>query len=593
MCEVAGVIARWQRRMEAVPAATAICAAVVLAYLIACAVYRFGGAFGEFAYDGDQLQAVWHYWRYHIDGAFPPGNLNTDYAFVMHAPLVWWIFMAGLSTFVEPTTAALILNLFAFFATAFAAWWVVRGFAPDVVAATAAMLVGHSQSFHLITAGGYARTFGPLLILLFLGLWIRGRHRAVLGVLIMQAALYPSVVIPCGLAYGIRCILFAGDDRLRHTIEVSIVGVIVILFGQYQTLGAEDWWGSVVWESEARQMASWGSGGRINEAPLGNPTKMLLSQMSRVVQPIGHRIQALGRFGESNFTLVMWSWIAMLLTGGVLWNQREGDDEVSSSGRWPTQGPGVPPLIFGFFLAVLAAWIAARIMAFKLYLPYRPLNHGLPVLFFVGFPMAAWVAWSRLWRTPRRPLVRELTCAVLLVLLPVAVFYGDGLGRTKRSTFGSRPKDEPHFKFIRTLPLDATLAGNLYVMDRVPLFAYHQIYVSRIMSHPFRKGLLAEFERRIEENYKALWTADPCVILDFAEREKITHLAYTASSLKKFDKRIFAPVSNRLRGAWSKTRTQPPYLLQPAADAVLYNKADWWVVDLDKLQQSVGETCAP
>ena len=80
------------------------------AYFIKVMSLRMHGAWGPWAADGDQPQAVWHYWRYRIAGALPPGNLVTDYAFVMHAPPAWWAMMAGLSSFMDPLVAAKIAD---------------------------------------------------------------------------------------------------------------------------------------------------------------------------------------------------------------------------------------------------------------------------------------------------------------------------------------------------------------------------------------------------------------------------------------------------------------------------------------------------
>ena len=81
------------------------------AYFVGVLLLRMAGAVSEWALDGDQPQAVWHYWRYHVAGAFPAGHLLTDYAFVMHAPPAWWALMASLSTAFEPALSAKILQV--------------------------------------------------------------------------------------------------------------------------------------------------------------------------------------------------------------------------------------------------------------------------------------------------------------------------------------------------------------------------------------------------------------------------------------------------------------------------------------------------
>ena len=77
--------------------AAVIATLLALAYVAAVLPPRFRFIFDDWVADPDQRQAVWQYWRYHINGAIPPGDFLTDYAFVMHAPLVWWIMMASLS----------------------------------------------------------------------------------------------------------------------------------------------------------------------------------------------------------------------------------------------------------------------------------------------------------------------------------------------------------------------------------------------------------------------------------------------------------------------------------------------------------------
>lgn len=46
---------------------------------------RYQGIFDPWFVDGDMPQAVFQYWRYAVEGAFKPGDLLVDYAFVMHA----------------------------------------------------------------------------------------------------------------------------------------------------------------------------------------------------------------------------------------------------------------------------------------------------------------------------------------------------------------------------------------------------------------------------------------------------------------------------------------------------------------------------
>ena len=74
---------------ERVPAV--VVTAVVVAWVSALALDRFTHAFTPWGAALDMFHWCWAYARYFTDGAFPPGHLLTDLAFVYHAPPAWWL----------------------------------------------------------------------------------------------------------------------------------------------------------------------------------------------------------------------------------------------------------------------------------------------------------------------------------------------------------------------------------------------------------------------------------------------------------------------------------------------------------------------
>ena len=68
-----------------------------------------------------------------------------------------------------------------------------------------AALLARSTYFFRITAGGYARTFGPTLTLFFVAAWLAGKRRLALVILVLQAGIYPSVMMPCTRASSRSC----------------------------------------------------------------------------------------------------------------------------------------------------------------------------------------------------------------------------------------------------------------------------------------------------------------------------------------------------------------------------------------------------
>ena len=81
----------------------------------------------------------------------------------------------------------------------------------------AVVFVSHDFNLFISTTGGYPRSFGPALVLLLLDAWLGRRHAMAVALLVVMAALYPSVLPPCGLAYG-GWVLFAALREGRRVV---------------------------------------------------------------------------------------------------------------------------------------------------------------------------------------------------------------------------------------------------------------------------------------------------------------------------------------------------------------------------------------
>ena len=113
--------------------------------------------------EGDWRQWIFQYWRYHVDGAFPPGELLTDYIFACQPPL-YWLLMASLSTVLTPIHAAVVVSALAWALLLGAVFVGVRGRAGALVALVAVALLAREVEIFQWSAGGYPRSFGPGLV---------------------------------------------------------------------------------------------------------------------------------------------------------------------------------------------------------------------------------------------------------------------------------------------------------------------------------------------------------------------------------------------------------------------------------------------
>ena len=561
-------------------AAAVVVLTALTIYVATTMTMRLQALMAPWTADGDQAQAVWHYWRYHIKGAFPPGDLLTDYAFAMHAPPVWWAMMASLSTFFEPLAAAKVLNVVAYVATVVVILLAVARRSNIFVGAAAAFLLARNVDFHGIIAGGYARSFGPMLTLLFLGTFMAGRHKLTLVVLVLQAALYPSVVIPCGLAYGVYTVV-AGPMpvRLRRMAGMFVCGLLIIALGKSQDIVAKEWWGPLVTEAEALKMPAWGRGGRITEAPLKPISKELLKNGTRAFRVSGPPWVDGPTVAAATKALPVAAGSAavgcLLGFGALLYVRRRRAEPVIDPFPWQV------PLLLG---GALVAYFLARALAFKLYLPYRPLQHVVPYMYYAGIPLLLWSLTVNL-LPRRRALATVVACA--LAVVPVVAFFGHGVDKGP-GTYSNYAGNRHLYTFVRKLPQNSMIAGDFVHTSSIPLMAHQNVYINKNLTHPFRTGYYMECERRILETYRALYARSFADVLDFAAREKIDFMAFSTTAFSSPDKRLFQPIKKTLDALWTKNARLGFAMQNPPKSAVVFTRGTSVVVDMKKLAAAVA-----
>lgn len=551
---------------------TTLIALVWVGYLLHLTITQ---AFRPYVAETDWKQAVWQYWRYHIDGAFPPGNLVTDYVFVTHAPPFWWAPMALLSTFVTPTTAANILNIVAFLGACVSMYFVVRRVANHYVALVAAVFVPRMPIFFAISSGGYARSFGQFLILGFLALWLHGKRRWCLAWLILQAGLYPSAVIPCALAFGVWTLATSFRDRaLRPLLELAGTGLVVITLGLVFDWRAPAWWGDMMTEAEAWANPGMRRGGRSAWVPMTDPWYLIKMTLTNPFRPNGPvPFPALTKwYSQSAEYLPM---IGLVVAAAVYALVRRL--------KFPVQ----LLLLFG---GAMAGYLLAREMAFQLYLPRRVLQHSYAVLMLASTAILFHVVLTSL--LPRRGGLAHALSALLL-LVPTVVFAGPGF---REHTYRSYAKDAPLYEWLqKNTPLDATFAGNFQIMDEVPLFAQRQVYMNWKLAHPFRAGYWAEVQRRTLEMYRAYYATDFNQVLDFADREGVDYLIVDKlrySKLERGDGQLFTPLREEVTKYFRAGRGRVVFE-EPPPEIVAYRHRRYSVIPISTLRSYVAAQRLP
>ena len=554
-------------------------------YFVAIILNRMGGAWRPYTAHGDQNQAVWEFWRYHVPGALPPGNLLTDYAFAYHAPPGYWALMAGLSTIFEPLTAGKLLQVVTWVALVVVTVIVVGKRTEWLLGIAAAFIVVRSPDLPVVASGGLARGFGPLLVFAFLGAYMWRKHTLCLVLLVLQAAIYPPPVMACGVAYGVDCVLRGPMDvRLRRCAGMFVAGVLVLALGQYQNLKSPDWWGPLMTVEEAKDMPAWARvGGRIPEVPLRPIMSSITGNIVRGYKPGGHIIvpDALQKLTANEVTFLGFPALLALVAVVV--------DRVRRRGRTLDPDERLPWEILAISAGALVAYFAARAVAFKLYLPQRQLTHTLPFLLQLALPLLAWCGARAVVGKERR--AAALAIAVGLSIAPTYFFRGDGLGGA--SLYSDLTGDKPIFERIRQLPLDAVIACDHYMCDNLGQFGYHTPYANRTMTHPFRKGYYDEAERRLELMSKTLYATTWKEVADFGANEHVDYFIYNLGKLKAPEKSMHEPAKRNIAKMFAAAQKKGMVLEHPPDDAVIFKGRNFIFLDLKKVKQDVDDGLLP
>jgi hypothetical protein len=542
-------------------------------YVLVIFFSRMTPNFFPYVAETDWKQWIWQYHRYARDGAFPPGQLLTDYGFAMQPPL-YWLVMATLSSVLHPQWAAAIVNIVAIAGAFYFVARIVEARTSPLFAAAAAALLARDEVFHRVTVGGYPRTFGPVLTLAFLAFWLEGRHRAVLLTFVVGAALYPSVVVPCALVYGAWSVLVAGRAGWwRRNLELAACAVVVAALSLVQNFEAPDWWGHVLTLAEAEHRPELGPDGRFPWLPFP-------SFWPRVLTSVGQPFALRGFLGRK---LHVYPWSSHAVAGAfvvvlavlvvvavVLWRRKKTQQLV----------PLHPLFLVGS--ATVAFWLA-RTLAFRLYLPHRMVQHVVPYAIVVVFVIAAFVV-GRALLGERRGAV----AALVLVLSPFVVagdgFYGGG--------WRSYAADKPLYQWLeKHTPITAQFAGPLQILDEIPFFARRQAYVNWKMAHPVRAGYFAEMERRMLAMYGAYYANDLNDVVAFCDQEKIDWFIVDRTrfaAVEQGDGQLFEPVRGKVVAMFEAKKAQGFAMASLPKDVVAFHHGNYDVVDVAKLRAFVS-----
>jgi hypothetical protein len=559
--------------------------------------FKFNHASSAWSLQGDQHQSIGHFWRYAVDGAIPPGHLLSDYAFAYHSPPLWWAVMAASSSIWGPLASAKALGLLAYALFALGAVFIVGRRTEWVLGLLVGMLVlRNPPDMPEQITGGMARSMGPALLYLFLYAYLRGRHHLALVSLVLQAAIYPSVVIPCGITYGIDCLVRGPMPvRTRRVAQMFVAGVIVLVLGKSQDFSSPEWWGDPVTYAEAEQMPAWSARGRFPEVPHRTFESAMQFNLVRPYKDLGNHLAGseatrfVGQHLEAVFLGIPLACGALGLVFSAWRRRRAAAGTAGEPAAFVDDGERFPWQSFALFAGSLAGYALVRALAFKLFLPSRQLGFTLQFIIVATMPLLVWYGTANV-LPARMPARRALLVVVtaLLTVLPAFAFRGDGCATTAAG-YLDHQDDKGIWSAVRKLPLDAEVACDIPFCEYMMPLGQHVPYAARNLTHPLRKGFYEETERRLVESQRVLHATRPEEIHSFVKNENVRYLMYHKKEVGQVSKRLYQPAMAKVQAVFSEGRDRKRLLLDPPKEAVVFRLNGRYLVDLSRFPTTSAE----
>lgn len=450
-----------------------------------------------------------------VDPSLLRDDLFADY-FASQAPPGYVLLFRVLLLAVDPLTASKLLPPVLGLVAALFTFLLVDRLYPTGAAAFLATVLGswYVWQYDDLATGSPRAFLLPLTAVLLYGLVAGWRWWLVVGVVAVQALVYPSAAALGVMLAGARLVTLEGwalgistDWRAWRAPVAS--GLVCLLLLAPTVFGSSPF-GPTVDARTAREMPEFGPGGR-NAFFSPDPYEFwVVSYRSgfdlRVTDllvpglPILYGLLALA---------------CLLPVAVVIRRWRPG---------WRHERPPLEPvvtLVVQVVLASLVLFLLAHSLLFRLYLPARFVAWTVPLALAIaaGVGMAALLDTVLGSLTRGKPVAwsRSLVAGAALVLAGGLALYParfDGnfvVDRTPEIT-----------EYLRALPPDALVVGAPVEADSVPAFSGRRVLVNREYALAYHLGFYRQVERRADDVIAAYYAESPRELQELASRYGVT-----------------------------------------------------------------------
>lgn len=353
-------------------------------------------------------------------------------------------------------------------------------------------------------SGGLARAFAsPLLALAVLAL-LRRRPGSVSALAL--GGCIPYIYLPCAPA-----IFFSAIGRFRNgsgnSAKLKLIATLLVLLlatGMAYLNGIkpqDQGFGPLVSLAEATGRPAFGPDGRLDLVPLPNP----------FLDVVYYPFERIGLFKEYGLVPGILSLIGLapLLYFGA------------RAVNWRALASSLNPLaVLG--ASFLAFYIAARLMAFTLFVPDRYMQYPVNLLYAILLSACLAGAVTRL---------KLGKSAAVCLILAVAVL---GALRLKNVALYDYSADAPLYAAVEAAtPKSAMLAGHPELMDNVMTFSRRNALATFELAHPWSRGFWAQLSPRLDGFFAAYYASEADTVVRFAREFGVDFLVVDEAHFTK------------------------------------------------------------
>lgn len=482
---------------------------------------QWPGFANPYAVNDDVRQQLYWMQRWLDPALYPPDILN-DYASRYVSWGVKALYRLGCLAF-DPLLFSKIVaaGVFAWLGALFFATG--RALRDEALGLAALCLCWFSPAFMENISGGLARAFAAPLLLLFILALARRRRALALGALLAQALFIPYILLPCLLAAALHLAAW----RLRLVDEPPLLHSLADVLGGLAALGLAMAWqhgldaagyGPLPWAKDIAGRPEFRAGGRLDLLPFPSFAWEFFARPWAAFAP----------FREGLAPGIAFTCLALpaLALGARRADWRSLRPHAAALGAVPA--------------ASLILYAAARLAAFKLFVPARYLEYTTNIFLCLG---AAFLLDALL-----RPRLAHAAKGLGLGLAACALALG--LYRQHGVELYDYSSGAALYGFARATAKDARFAGPPDIMDDVLTFGRRNVYASFELAHPWSAGYWAVVGPRLSRLAEAAYAKDPETLRRFCREERIAYFVvdrrqYAPEFIAKGA--FFEPFSTRIR----------------------------------------------